>query len=67
MANQPTFFVAGRTLVNVGVTYTYQQNWSAAFTVLNALDKSYILGAGSRTSLVVGTPRDWKMTLTYKF
>ena len=36
-------------------------------TVLNALDKSYIMAAGSRTALVVGTPRDWKMTLTYKF
>ena len=67
VANQPTFFVAGRTLVNVGFTYTYQQNWSAAFTVLNALDKSYIMAAGSRTALVVGTPRDWKLSLTYKF
>jgi iron complex outermembrane receptor protein len=66
VANQPTFFVAGRTLVNVGFTYTYQ-NWSAAFTVMNAMDKSYIMAAGSRTALVVGTPRDWKMSMTYKF
>jgi iron complex outermembrane receptor protein len=67
VANQPTFFVDGRTLVNVGFTYTYQQNWSVAFTVLNALDKSYIMAAGSRTALVVGTPRDWKLSMTYKF
>ena len=59
--------MAGRTLVNVGFSYTYQQNWSAAFTVLNALDKDYIMGAGSRTALIVGTPRDWKASLTYKF
>ena len=38
-----------------------------AFTVLNALDKDYIMAAGSRTSLVVGTPRTWKSSISYKF
>ena len=66
VANQPTFFIAGRTLVNAGFTYKYQ-NYSFAFTVMNALDKDYIMAGGSRTSLVVGTPRDWKASLTYKF
>jgi iron complex outermembrane recepter protein len=67
IANQPTFYVAGRTLVNVGFTYKYDQHWMGAFMVLNALDKDYILAAGSRTSLVVGTPRTWKSSISYKF
>jgi iron complex outermembrane receptor protein len=65
--NQPTFLVEGRTLVNVGVTYKYGKNWSGSLTVLNALDKDYILAAGSRTSAVVGTPRAWKTAITYKY
>jgi iron complex outermembrane receptor protein len=65
--NQPTFLVGGRTLVNVGFTYKYRQNWSFSLTVMNALDKDYILAAGSRTSAVVGTPRAWKTSMTYQF
>ncbi|MBL9199745.1 MAG: TonB-dependent receptor plug domain-containing protein [Opitutaceae bacterium] len=63
---QPSFLVAGRTLVNAGVTYRRGQ-WSGAVTILNALDKDYILAAGSRGAVTVGTPRDWKASLTYKF
>ena len=65
--NQPTFYVAGRTLVNVGFTYKYGQQWSAALTVLNALNTDYIMAAGSRTSLIVGTPRSWKSSISYSF
>ena len=65
--NQPTFYIAGRTLVNVGFTYKYSEHWTAAFTILNALDKNYIMAAGSRTSAVVGTPRSWKSSVSYKF
>ena len=63
---QPSFLVEGRTLVNVGLTYR-RGVWSGALTILNALDKDYILAAGSRGAVTVGTPRDWKATLTYKF
>ncbi|MBI5690028.1 MAG: TonB-dependent receptor plug domain-containing protein [Verrucomicrobia bacterium] len=63
---QPSFLVAARTLVNAGVTYRRGQ-WSAALTILNALNKDYILAAGSRGAVTVGTPRDWKASLTYKF
>ncbi len=64
---QPTFLVAGRTLANVGLTYKYDRHWSVRLTVDNALNKSYIMAAGSGTSLVVGTPRSWQSELTYKF
>jgi len=67
VANQPTFYVAGRTLVNVGFTYKYREHWTAAVTLLNATDEDYIMAAGSRTSLVVGTPRTWKSSIGYRF
>jgi iron complex outermembrane recepter protein len=63
---QPSFVVAGRTLVNAGITYR-MKNWSASFSVANALNEEYILAAGSRTSLVVGTPRNWRSAFSYKF
>jgi len=63
---QPSFLVAGRTLVNTGITYRAGA-WSGALTLLNALDKDYILAAGSRGAVTVGTPRDWKASVTYKF
>ncbi len=63
---QPSFLVEGRTLVNVGVTYQRGQ-WSGGLTILNALNKEYILAAGSRGAVTVGTPRDWKASVSYKF
>ena len=43
------------------------QVWSGALMLHNALDKEYILAAGSRGAVTVGTPRDWKASVTYKF
>jgi iron complex outermembrane receptor protein len=64
---QPTFLIAGRTLFNVGVSYKYDQHWTVRFNIDNALNKSYIMAAGSGTSLVVGTPRSWQGEFSYKF
>lgn len=64
---QPSFLVEGRTLVNLGFTYRHNANWSASFTAMNVLDKEYILAAGSRGAVTVGTPRNLKASLTYKF
>jgi iron complex outermembrane receptor protein len=63
---QPSFLVAGRTLVNVGCSYR-AANWTVRFMVANALDKDYILAAGSRTSAIVGDPRSIKGSFTYHF
>ena len=63
---QPSFLVEGRLLTNLGITYR-QGQWSAAVTVLNALNNEYIQAAGSRGAVTVGTPRNWSSTLTYKF
>ncbi|HEY8995294.1 MAG TPA: TonB-dependent receptor plug domain-containing protein [Lacunisphaera sp.] len=66
VANQPTFLVAGRTLVNVGFAYR-AKDWTARLQVNNALDKDYILAAGSRTAAVPGDPRNLKLSITYKY
>ncbi len=63
---QPTFLVAGRTLVNVGIAYRAKV-WTARVMVKNALDKDYIMAAGSRTSAVVGDPRNISASFTYNF
>lgn len=63
---QPSFLVAARTLVNLGITYRAGQ-WSGSLTAMNALNQEYILAAGSRGAVTVGTPRDWKAAITYKF
>jgi iron complex outermembrane receptor protein len=66
VGNQPTFKVAGRTLINLGLTYRAEQ-WTARLQVNNAADKDYILAAGSRTAAVPGDPRNLKASVTYKF
>jgi iron complex outermembrane receptor protein len=66
VANQPTFLVDGRTLVNLGFTYR-AKTWTARLQVNNALDEDYILAAGSRTSAVPADPRNLKLSVTYEF
>jgi iron complex outermembrane receptor protein len=66
VANQPSFLVGARTVVNVGFSYKAQQ-WTARLLIANALDKDYILAAGSRGAAIVADPRNVKATFTYKF
>lgn len=63
---QPSFIVAERTLANLGVSYK-RGAWAFSTTIVNLLDKDYILSAGSRTSVLVGTPRTFKSTISYTF
>jgi iron complex outermembrane receptor protein len=63
---QPSFLVAGRTVVNVGFSYK-AKDWTARLLIANALDKEYILAAGSRNSAIVGDPRNIKASITYRF
>jgi len=66
VAAQPSFKVAGRTLVNLGFSYRAAV-WTARLQVSNVLDKDYILAAGSRSAVVVGEPRAVKGSVTYNF
>jgi iron complex outermembrane receptor protein len=63
---QPSFLVGARTVVNLGFSYR-RPNWTARILIGNLLDKDYILAAGSRTSAVVGDPRNIKGSITYSF
>lgn len=63
---QPSFLVAGRTLVNIGFSYR-RPTWSARVLIANALDKDYIQAAGSRTSAIMGDPRNVKFSFSYTF
>ncbi len=66
VAQQPSFLVAGRTLVNIGLSYRTPR-FTVRLQCANAGDKDYILAAGSRTSAVVGEPRSFKTSITYNF
>jgi iron complex outermembrane receptor protein len=63
---QPSFLVAGRTLLNVGFSYR-TADWTVRLMIANVTDKDYILAAGSRTSAIVGQPRSWLFSTTYNF
>lgn len=64
--NQPSFYLAPRTVANLGVSYRRDQ-WTTRVSIDNALDKDYIQSAGSRNTLVAGLPRTWAVSLAYKF
>jgi iron complex outermembrane receptor protein len=66
VAKQPTFLIAGRTLANLGLTYT-AKIWTVRLQVSNLFDKDYILAGGSRGGVIVGEPRNIKGSITYKF
>ncbi len=63
---QASYKIQGRTLVNLGFTYR-AKDWTARIQLNNALDKNYIYAGGSRTSIVVGDPRNIKGSVTYSF
>lgn len=64
--NQPGFYLAPRTVCNLGVSYQRDQ-WVTRVSIDNVLDKEYIQSAGSRNTLVAGLPRTWAVSLAYKF
>lgn len=64
--NQPGFYLAPRTLANLGFGYE-RDNWVLRVSIDNVLDKEYIQSSGSRNTLVAGLPRNWSSSFTYKF
>jgi iron complex outermembrane receptor protein len=65
--NQPTFWLPEHTLVNLAANYPVNQNWSVQLNVANLLDEDYFAAAISRTQLMVGTPRNARIRLSYRF
>jgi iron complex outermembrane receptor protein len=66
VAKQPTFLIAGRTLANIGFTYQ-AKTWTGRLQVSNAFDKEYIMAGGSRGGVIVGEPRNIRLSVTYKY
>jgi iron complex outermembrane receptor protein len=63
---QASYKVAGRTLVNAGLSYR-TKDWTARLQLANAFNKDYIEASGSRTAAVEGDPRTIKASFTYSF
>jgi iron complex outermembrane recepter protein len=63
---QPSFKIAPRTVANLGFTYRAKE-WTARLQVNNVLDKDYIMGGINRNSMMVGDPRNLKLSVTYKY
>ncbi|HTX66436.1 MAG TPA: TonB-dependent receptor, partial [Opitutaceae bacterium] len=66
IVNQPSFWVASRTILSAGVSYKHA-NWEAAVLVDNVTNKDYIEATLSRTTIYPGLPRSWSARFTYNF
>ena len=64
--NQPSFYLAPRTLYSLGFGYT-KDHRQARLKIDNRFDKDYLQSAGSRNTLVAGLPRTWSVSVGYKF
>jgi iron complex outermembrane receptor protein len=65
--NQPTFYLGSRTLVNLTLAYTFLNDWSAQLNVDNVLNEEYNMASINRSMIYVGTPTNFRVTLTRKF
>lgn len=65
--NQPTFYLAPRTLVNASASYSFKRNWTATVRVDNLFNNHYIATSLSRFAVVPGSPINAIGQLLYKF
>jgi len=56
--NQPSFYLAPRTVLQVGVSYR-SERWKISVVAHNLTNKDYIRAATNRFSLEPGEPRNW--------
>ena len=66
IVNQPSFYVAARTIMLAGVSYKFDK-WNVGLIVNNLTNKDYIQAALTRTSLLPGEPRNYSLTAGYRF
>ena len=60
--NQPSFYVAPRTLLQVGVSYA-RDRWKLSVVVHNLTNEDYIHAASTRHGMLPGEPRNYSATL----
>ncbi|PTY07932.1 hypothetical protein DB347_06835 [Opitutaceae bacterium EW11] len=66
IANQPSFYLPARTLVDANASYT-RGAWTYRLAVNNLLDKEDYAASQTRTSVYIGNPRNFSGSVTYKF
>ena len=66
VANQPSFYLAARTLLEAGISYKHDK-WSLGVIVNNLTNKDYVVSSSTRTNLVEGDPRNYSVTFNYRF
>ena len=67
IANQPTFYLPARTLLNLSALYRFSRNWKFEVDVKNAFANKYLASALSRFAVVPGDPINVIGRLTYSF
>jgi len=65
--NQPTFYLAPRTLVNLIMAYQVNDHWGVKLNIENLFDEEYIASSSSRPLVWTGKPLNARVTLKYKF
>jgi iron complex outermembrane receptor protein len=65
--NQPTFYLEGRTLVQLIFAYNSKNNWGVQLNIDNALDQDYMMASINRSMVYTGTPRNFRFSANYKF
>jgi len=66
IANQPTFYIPARTLVDLSVSYS-TKSWTAQVNVGNLMNKEYIAASLSRFAVWAGSGTNLRTSVTYKF
>jgi iron complex outermembrane recepter protein len=64
---QPSFYLPSRTLVNVGLTYRFNDDWRAQLSVANLLDENHLSASLNRYLVFPGAPRNIRFKVTYQF
>ena len=64
--NQPSFYLAPRTIVQAGASYACER-WKLAVVVQNLANEDYIRAASSRYGMEPGEPRNYSATLELRW
>ena len=64
--NQPSFYLAPRTILQAGISYR-RDRWSFAVVVKNLANKDYIQSSIDRDILLPGEPRNYSATLELRW
>jgi iron complex outermembrane receptor protein len=64
---QPSFWLPPRTLINLAVTYRWNDRWKLQLNVDNVLDQQYLAASTGRNTVFPGTPINPRFTVTHSW